>query len=251
MTADKPKLYGAMRQPRRSAVFVWFVGASIVTLVVWANVAPYVNFLKLQSRRNQLVALRLAIHSYHDGFGCFPPAVVYDEAASPMHSWRVLILPFLAEYLGEEEAQVREDLIRYRFNEAWNSPHNAKLFQGTRIDGAFPYLAVVGDRTIWPRNGAVSLKDIADGTSRTMMVLELAESDVRFTEPRDVRLMGGSLILPKRDGTQETVAFNTRRFVALCDGSITHLPTSNESAAIPQEVIEMAITNDGRPEGPF
>jgi len=37
-----------------------------------------------------------------------------------MHSWRVLILP----YMGEEEQQLYS---RYNLNEPWNSPENHKL----------------------------------------------------------------------------------------------------------------------------
>ena len=47
--------------------------------------------------RNNMKQIALALHHYHDAFGAFPPAYVPDEDGRPMHSWRVLILPFLEQ----------------------------------------------------------------------------------------------------------------------------------------------------------
>ena len=41
----------------------------------------------------------MAVANYHGTYGCFPPAYIPDARGRPMHSWRVLILPFL-ERLG-------------------------------------------------------------------------------------------------------------------------------------------------------
>lgn len=48
---------------------------------------------------NNLKQIALALHAYHDRYGCLPPAVVRDPQGRPMHSWRVLLLPFI-EYNG-------------------------------------------------------------------------------------------------------------------------------------------------------
>jgi hypothetical protein len=47
-----------------------------------------------------------------------PPAVLYSKDGRPLHSWRVLLLPFL-----EEEALFRE----FKLDEPWDSPHNRAL----------------------------------------------------------------------------------------------------------------------------
>ena len=60
----------------------------------------------------------LALHNYKSEHGRFPPAVVYDPSGKPMHSWRVLILPYLGEH----------DLFdQYDHSHAWDSPQNQKL----------------------------------------------------------------------------------------------------------------------------
>ena len=44
---------------------------------------------------NNLRKSRLALHNYHQANGCFPPAYIADKNGKPMHSWRVLILPYM------------------------------------------------------------------------------------------------------------------------------------------------------------
>ena len=44
---------------------------------------------------NHLKQIALALHNYHDEYKSFPPAYIADESGKRMHSWRVLILPFI------------------------------------------------------------------------------------------------------------------------------------------------------------
>src|SRR4051812_3837711 len=44
--------------------------------------------------KNHLKDIALALHNYHDAYGTFPPAYIADQNGRPMHSWRVLILPY-------------------------------------------------------------------------------------------------------------------------------------------------------------
>jgi hypothetical protein len=39
----------------------------------------------------------LALHNYHSQYNVFPPAYVADASGRPMHSWRVLLLPFMEQ----------------------------------------------------------------------------------------------------------------------------------------------------------
>ena len=58
------------------------------------------------------------MQTYRDTYKVFPPAFIADADGKPMHSWRVLLLPYL-------EQQVF--YMRYRFDEPWDSPHNRSL----------------------------------------------------------------------------------------------------------------------------
>jgi hypothetical protein len=62
--------------------------------------------------------MRNALEEYKDRKGSYPPLYTVDSSGKPMHSWRVLILP----YIG------KQDLYNaYNFNEPWNGPNNSKL----------------------------------------------------------------------------------------------------------------------------
>ncbi len=65
-----------------------------------------------------LLNIALALQNYHDDYGSFPPAYIPDKDGKPMHSWRVLLLPYL------ERRTLYE---KYRFDEPWNGPNNRKL----------------------------------------------------------------------------------------------------------------------------
>jgi hypothetical protein len=59
-----------------------------------------------------------ALEGYRLRNGGLPPASIADVSGKVMHSWRVLILP----YLGHE------DLFNaYHFDEPWDGPNNSKL----------------------------------------------------------------------------------------------------------------------------
>src|SRR5687767_14136115 len=45
--------------------------------------------------KNNLKQIALALHNYHDVYGSFPPAYIADKDGRPMHSWRVLLLPYI------------------------------------------------------------------------------------------------------------------------------------------------------------
>ena len=45
--------------------------------------------------RQKMKQLGLAVHNYAQQYRCFPPAYIADKNGKPMHSWRVLILPYL------------------------------------------------------------------------------------------------------------------------------------------------------------
>ena len=100
----------------------------------------------------------------------------------------MLILPFLEEL---------ELYNAYNFAEPWDGPNNKKLlarrpgvfaFPGDESEGGTVtnYLAVVGPETIWPGAKTVKIKDIRDGTSLTIHVVENESSSIQWTEPRDL-----------------------------------------------------------------
>lgn len=142
------------------------------------------------SCRGRLGRLMMALHNYHDVYGSFPPACIADADGKPMHSWRVLILPFL-----DEDKIYR----RYRFDEPWNSPHNVRLaeesanrqFRCPNRDGGdesphTDYVAIVGPETAFPGSQSTRLDDIRDGQEDTILLAEIHNSGIQWMEPRDL-----------------------------------------------------------------
>jgi Protein of unknown function (DUF1559) len=150
--------------------------------------------LRVQCESNHK-QIGLALHYYHDAFGCFPPAYIADEQGRPMHSWRVLILPYL------DGSPLH---IHYRFDEPWDGPNNRRLHEtilsvyncpaetstlNSKSSTNTNYLAVVGTETVWPGSKAVSAKDVTDGLSDTLMIVETANSGIHWMEPRDLHVL--------------------------------------------------------------
>ncbi|HEV3136667.1 MAG TPA: DUF1559 domain-containing protein [Pirellulales bacterium] len=137
---------------------------------------------------NNLKQLGIALHNYHDFYRSLPPAVVAGPDGKPMHSWRVLILPFV------EDAGLKQLHTRYDFKEPWNGPHNIQLADKMPKVFACPndsnrqasYLAVVGPETAWPGSNGIAFRGISDGTANTLMLVEVAESGINWLEPRDL-----------------------------------------------------------------
>ena len=91
----------------------FFVAKRILPLMFGArNVFEQCDCLLKES------AIVTALHAYRLEHGTFPPAFSVDADGAPLHSWRVLILP----YLGADAKALYD---RLRLDEPWDSEHNA------------------------------------------------------------------------------------------------------------------------------
>ncbi|HEV3023653.1 MAG TPA: DUF1559 domain-containing protein, partial [Pirellulales bacterium] len=167
-----------------------FWGGALVMLLFY--LVPAVQPARTGGRRpqcvNNLKQLALGLQEYADACKCFPPAYIADEQGRPMHSWRVLVLPYI-------EGKALYD--RYDFSEPWDGPHNRQLAKempavfhcpqdGPAGGTTTSYMAVVGPETIWPGSKPMPLGKIRDGLSNTIILVEVADSGVNWMEPRDV-----------------------------------------------------------------
>jgi hypothetical protein len=179
--------------------FQFGLSTLFVVMTLWAIVlsiaVPFFYSASEAFRRLHCVAnlkhVAMALQSYESTYGCFPPAYVADESGKPMHSWRVLILP----HLGENAVYQK-----YDFDEPWDGPNNSKLHdiimpyyhcRSERPDAKetdTSYVVVVGPGTMFPGERSVKLGDISDGTTCTLMVVEVANSGIHWMEPRDLQI---------------------------------------------------------------
>jgi Protein of unknown function (DUF1559) len=177
-----------------------------------------------------------AMHSYVDAHGHFPPAALTDSAGTPLLSWRVAILPYLAHF----------DLFkRFKRDEPWDGASNSKLLNempevyapvscGPTARSDTLYRGFVGDGAFFEGVDGIKIADITDGTVNTIMVVEAGEP-VAWTKPEDLPIECGSYV-PRLGGQFE------EGFHALyCDGSVRFL-----AKEIDADMLRWAITrNDG------
>jgi prepilin-type processing-associated H-X9-DG protein len=144
----------------------------------------------MMNSTDKVKAIALALENYESVYKSFPAAYTVDKGGKPLLSWRVLILPYL-----EQDALYK----KFRLNEPWDSEHNKKLISKMppafncpvsklRDTGKTNYLAVRGEKAVFPGNTSVSLEDIQDGPANTIMVVEVPdEKPVVWTQPEDFR----------------------------------------------------------------
>lgn len=200
--------------------------------------------------RNSLKTLALSLENYHDAYGCFPPAYVADENGKPMHSWRVLILPFLG--CGDLYQ-------KYRFDEPWNGPNNSKLAkhmpwlyrcpcQETKSSPVTTnYVAVTGPGTMWPGQKTICVRDVTDGTCDTLILVESANCGIHWMEPRDLDLATMPLKINPSSAPGISGGHPGGAQAALADGSVKLLYDS-----LPPDAIKALVErNDGKPIPPW
>ncbi|MCI0358212.1 MAG: DUF1559 domain-containing protein [Planctomycetaceae bacterium] len=198
---------------------------------------PSVGAARRAACQFNLHEIMVALQNYHDVYHRFPPAYVADANGQPMHSWRVLILPFL-EHKPLYDA--------YRFDEPWDGPNNSKLAgdlkilmcpsDGTRGTGQTSYVAVVGRGTAWPRAKCIDLADIRDGVSNTIMVVEVHNSGISWMEPRDLDVSQMPMAINPRVGGKGGLGISSGHSLcahaARADGSVFVLEEKTPPATI-------------------
>lgn len=206
---------------------VALVTVLLIVGILAALLIPAVGAARQAAKRaqssNNMKQLALAMHNYHDVHKCFPPAVVTDANGKPLYSGRVLLLPYL------EQSHLYD---AWDKSQAWDSPANQPLSQtmiptfrdpaDTGPPGQTSYLFVTGQGTIGEAGKAVKIGEIMDGTSNTIIFVEVAGSGIHWVEPRD---WDAATSLPPGNHKPGNV-------VGFADGSVRTLSKDTPPAAI-------------------
>ncbi|QDT91771.1 DUF1559 family PulG-like putative transporter [Gimesia algae] len=156
---------------------------------------------RYQAVKARLKQIGLAMHNFADQNRTFLPSVeehpeYYDENGRLKVSWRVHLLPFLEQ---------KKLYGQFKLDEAWDSPHNAllaknmpdafrspdtpagsdktrfRVFEGTREENQQKEKAPT---TMFPLGTPLGFRDILDGTSNTVMAVEVGpDKAVEWTKP--------------------------------------------------------------------
>ena len=177
---------------------------------------------------NDMRQIGLAVHNYESSFQHLPPAWTTDSDGRPMHSWRILLLPFL------DSESSKEILGQYKMDQPWDSPHNlsaAKLLREPLFgDCSDPTLAtyklVSGPGTPF---GPDTKSDLPSDTSKQVLVVEDNASPVLWTKPEDVTPQQVIAIfdannnpdgLWKKHGGKRSNTYTRRSWFGMLDGSV-------------------------------
>jgi hypothetical protein len=197
---------------------------------------------------NNLKQIMMALQSYENEHGSYPPAYVTDAEGKPLYSWRVLILP----YLDEDELYDQFDKTK-----AWDDPANkavsdsmVKVFRSPLDDeveeNGTSYIGIVGRNTMFPTGSGRKSTEVLDGTYSTIMVLEVKGFAGSWAEPIDPKLnqFSGVNIIGEDEGQLHPAQANGAVLVGYADGMVRQL---NASAAA-RVIQPVAITvGDGQP----
>ena len=187
-----------------------------------------------------LKQIGLALHNYHAAQGAFPAAYSVDAQGRPAHSWRT----WLTSHLGSPDW-----FQSYDWTEPWDGPNNRKLHDRSMHWYSCPadpahsptttsYLAIVGPETAWPGRTPSRIVDIRQGTTNTLMLVEVARSGIHWMEPKDLdqTRFDGSIDGPSMGGISSGHANGT--YILMADGSCRFL----SDKASPQ-VVHVLATN--------
>ena len=236
-TITIPQLAHAPAQKGCSTVVILTcIGGGLVfmILILMALLLPAVSAAREAARRNGCInnarMITLAILNYEAANGHLPPAVVTDDQGNPMHSWRVLILPYL-----EEGALYAE----YDMDKPWNSPENMAVtatMPGIYCCPSEPaestftnYAVVVGPNTAFPGTSTKKISHIKDGVSQTVGVVETTGTNIHWSEPVDIPIArvatdacsnhaGGVTVVSHLDGSTAVVPGVSPSDVIINDG---------------------------------
>jgi prepilin-type processing-associated H-X9-DG protein len=179
-----------------------------------------------------------AMQAYHDDHGCFPPSCRPHASGPNANSWRVLLLPYLAD---EEADRVYQ---AYRFHEPWDGPHNHELLESAQLQHVFQcpiaqngsgprsdrdgaphsaetcYAMVIGPGALSDGRSSTRFDEIADGSTNTILVVEVADSGIHWAEPRDLTAAEISFRIndPQRQGIGSPHRPGAN--VLFCDGGV-------------------------------
>jgi prepilin-type processing-associated H-X9-DG protein len=212
----------AVQWDRDSAGEYFSTSGILLTKLIQINVETAREASRRMQCANNMKMLGLAMHTYHDANGIFPPTFSVDENGKPLHSWRVYVLPYL------EQSALYEAI---RKDEPWDSEYNRQFhdkmppyFRCPSCTLGNPkrdttYCMVVGEESLGRADGVgLKLSRITDGTSNTVAFVE-RKTPVCWMAPEDVTFddaVQGTNRIPTGIGSEHGRGAN----ITFCDGSM-------------------------------
>jgi prepilin-type processing-associated H-X9-DG protein len=241
----RPRLQPASKLP--TLIFVLAV-VLVVAMLCPSTIVIFPTTARRAQCQNNLKQIGLALLNYEQANKCFPPAVFTDDRGKPTMSWRVAVLPY-------DELSSLYDA--YDRKQSWDSPYNRALGKtsvesfhcpsdpdATANSTETNYVRIVGKDTIGGRpNEAVKISDITDGTSNTIIVVEVSGLHINWAEPRDVTVDEFMELVAKGRASHHSGGFQA----LFADGSVHFI----SNALDPKTLRSLLLRNDSQPVGNY
>ena len=147
--------------------------------------------------QRNLKAIGAAMLAYHNDNGRFPPACIYDEQGRPMHSWHVLLLPYLNQQQLFQQYNMslpygdpQNQLIAWQMPAVYHCPESLNV-----VGNETSYMVVTGPSTVFDGRQSRSLLEILDGAGQTLLVAETTGKAINWLEPTDLSIDSLSLTI--------------------------------------------------------
>ena len=237
----------------------WAVGGGVLLIILVCLGYAIFRFggqtvAQLSANRQRSVSVKnlqkiaSALNAYAKDYGTYPPPVTMDPKGRKLHSWRVLILP----YIGEKELYESFDL-----EKAWDDPENINLAYNVPSVFTHPmsqqngyyadvnYCLIYGDGTLFPPEGPLGPDDITDKVSQTILVTEAIPITTAksWIEPVDLNYLNMKGQINGTQGVEIGGLFADGVCVATADGRAHFLPME----MAPMVVNNLITPNGGEP----
>ncbi len=217
----------------RKAMPILLLGALLVggCYVLVQSTLQARNDARRTQARNYLKMLGLAIHNFHDNYGHFPPLSEKFRPQMLAQSWMTYLLP----YVGEGPLYNQLDL-----KKPWDeTPVQAGFQQEVRAfldilqapptpdPRGFARSQLAGNSAIFQAEKGLSIRDITDGSSSTMLLGTANDGFKPWADPSNVRDAGAGF-----GGGPNAFGAAGRNpvLVLMADGSVRHLSPSLDPA---------------------
>lgn len=232
-----------------AAVLVVVAVGSVVFAVarIGGTTLAQVQLNRMRQRdADNLSAIAKAFNAYAADHGVYPPPMVADDQGRPLHSWRVLILP----YLGYSDLYNQYDFDRpwdVNADAIYTIPREYQGLGGVGFTFESHYYLVVGPGTLFPTpTSSLGPRQIDDGANKTVLIVESRQDNAvtaNWMEPVDLDIRSMQLTIGGGTGTEIGGGYEDGAMIATADGR-SHFLRSNVS---PQEISALLSPAGGEP----
>lgn len=213
----------------------------LITLVIFAFYFYYRKIYFSQGGQYrgkcnlQFQLVSSAFDFYYKEYGHPIPSCLYDDEGKPMHSWRVLLLPFLGE---------KELYKQYDFSEAWNGPNNSKLHDkmpdifrcpSMKFSTSYPsYLFVISEHD--------NSVDKNDTSRQKYLLIETNNNSINWLKPQDFPAINFDYGYSRRYKKDQKLCRLTSHRLRMSNDKLIHVTAASKNGSC------FLITEDSDPE---